>query len=46
MCVVVLGLCSTAEPERQLQLTAEVGRQPLLEREGSLEALDGRGSGA
>ena len=46
MRVVVLGLCSTAEPERQLQLTAESGRQPLSEAcEGRLEALDGRGSG-
>ena len=30
-----------------MQLTTEVGRQPLSEaREGRLEALDGRGSGA
>ena len=48
MRVVVPGLCSTAEPERQLQLTAQVGRQPLLlePRKGSLEALGGRGSRA
>ena len=45
MRVVVPGLCSTAEPECQLQLTAQVGRQ-LEPREGRLEALGGRGSRA